>query len=236
MRLQKILAQSGVCSRRQAEVLINDGKVIVNGEVATIGDKATFADNITVSGKVITKHEKLYYMFNKPKWTLTTLRDTRDRPIVMDYFKDIDTYLFPVGRLDFDTTGMLIITNDGEFAQILTNPRHQTIKTYEALVKGVVDPKILKGLEDGIQLTNYHTLPIVASVKATNVEKDYSVLEVNIFEGKKHEVKDIVKYLDLELLKLKRTAIHNLKLDSRLKPGEFRPLTKLEINKLLENK
>ncbi len=194
--------------------------------------KASFDDKITVNGKIIKKETLYYYMFHKPKWTLTTLRDDRNRPTVMDTFKELNTYLFPIGRLDFDTTGLLLITNDGVLSQYLTSPRNKIMKTYEILIRGIAEEKKLEELKDGIQLTNYHTAPIAARVKNINIEKDYSVLEIKIYEGKKHEIKDIIIYLDYELLKLKRVSINGISLDSKLEPGEYRKLTELEIKKL----
>ncbi len=194
--------------------------------------KASFEDNITVDGKVIRKEKLHYYMFHKPRWTLTTVRDDRNRPTVMDQFKELNTYLFPVGRLDFDTTGLLIITNDGELSQYLTNPKHEIMKTYEVLVRGIVSAESLLPLKKGIQLKNYHTRPIIACLKHTNTEKDFSIIEISIYEGKKHEVKDIIIYLDHQLLKLKRISINGISLDADLAPGSYRSLTPKEIKKL----
>ncbi len=194
--------------------------------------KASFDDKITVDGKVIQKAKLSYYMLNKPKWTLTTLKDDRDRPTVMDVFKDLNTYLFPIGRLDFDTTGLLLITNDGVLSQYLTSPKNKIMKTYEVLIRGIVKEEELVTLKDGVQLKNYHTTPIDAKLKNVNIEKDYSIVEITIYEGKQHEIKDIIIHLDHQLLKLKRISINGIVLDPKLERGEYRELTATEIKKL----
>ena len=231
VRLQKHLAECGVASRRKAEELIEMGKVKVNGHVATIGTKVDpKRDKITVRGKtVIANTTKMYIMLHKPRGFVTTANDEKGRKCVTDLVKDAPVRLFPVGRLDMNSEGLLLMTNDGEFANRLTHPSYHVNKTYRVTVKGdVVDEKLIE-LKEGIVLDGEKTLPcdcFVAERKA-----DRTVLIFIIQEGRNRQIRRMCEAVNLEVLRLKRTEIAGVKL-GMLPRGSWRPLNEREMRRL----
>ena len=230
-RIQKIIAQIGIASRRKAEEIIAEGRVTVNGSVAIIGMKADLLkDHIKVDGKLLIRSEpKIYLMFNKPRNVVTSLSDPEGRPAVKDYLKGVRYRVFPVGRLDFDSEGLLLLTNDGDFANNLLHPSKKIPKTYMVKVKGIIgDDKIVK-LRQGVRLVDGRTLP--ARVRFARKSENNSWIEIVITEGKKRQVRRMVEAVGHPALKLRRVGIGGVRL-SGLKIGEFRPLTERELQSL----
>lgn len=231
-RVQKVIAKSGLCSRRKAEDLIRLGKVKVNGEVCSLGTVVSDEDKIEVEGKLISKEDKfVYYVFNKPKNCVTTLKDDRDRPTVMDYFKDVPYRIFPVGRLDFDTTGILLFTNDGEFANKLTHPRYGVSKTYVVCAKGKLNGKQMIMLEKGVEIEGGLAKAKEAKLRKINESKGYSILEITVEEGRNHLIKKMVEAIGSEVYKLNRKSFGGITTEG-LEEGQYRELTKEEIDSL----
>ena len=187
-RLQKIIAASGICSRRKAEQLILDGNVSVNGKVITeLGYKATFSDNILVNGKALKKEEKVVYLFNKPKNVISSTKDEKGRETVLDYI-DEPFRLYPLGRLDYDSTGLLLLTNDGALTQSILHPKFEIEKVYEVTINKILTIDIIKKLEKGVKIDNYKSAPCKIKVKARNENKNTMHLLVTIHEGKNREI------------------------------------------------
>ncbi|NLN04911.1 MAG: rRNA pseudouridine synthase [Clostridiaceae bacterium] len=224
IRLQKYIAMCGVCSRRDAEELIKQGRVYVNGKkVEEMGLKITCEDKVEIDGREINPEKKKYYiMMNKPTGVLSSVSDDRGRKCVVDLIKGVDARLFPVGRLDYDTQGLILITNDGAFMQKLTHPSHEVWKTYEALVKGVPDKDDIKQFEQGLMLEDGMTLPCVLEV--IGYEGKNAVVEVMIREGRNRQVRRMLEKINHPVIRLKRTKIASLELGD-LKPGQWRFLT-----------
>lgn len=231
IRLQKHLSECAVASRRKAEELIALGKVRVNGRVAQIGAKVDpKRDKVTVSGKnVVSVNQKVYIMLHKPRGYVTTLKDELDRKCVSDLVKDVGVKVFPVGRLDRNSEGLLIMTNDGNFANSLTHPSAHVNKTYRVTVKGdTADEKLIK-LREGILLDGRKTLPcdcFVAERKA-----DRTVLIFVIQEGRNRQIRRMCEEVGLEVIRLKRTEIAGVKL-GMLPQGKWRPLNEREMRHL----
>ncbi|HEY4391075.1 MAG TPA: pseudouridine synthase [Paenibacillus sp.] len=232
-RLQKILANAGVASRRKCEELILNGKVMVNDEVVTtLGTKADpNVDVITVNGKTIGAEKKVYIVFNKPKGVITSASDPQGRKIVTDYLKGIKERLYPVGRLDYDTEGLLILTNDGDFAHLLTHPKHHVSKTYLATVKGVPHGTELEKLKQGIMLEDGMTAPAEAEYHDIDPEGKQSTISITIHEGRNRQVRRMFDAISHPVLKLKRISFGDLFLGN-LKRGLYRHLTKEEVEGL----
>ncbi|GIP58154.1 pseudouridine synthase [Paenibacillus sp. FSL W8-0186] len=234
-RLQKILAAAGVASRRKCEELITSGQVQVNGETVTaLGTKADPAvDVITVNGRTIGAEKKIYIMFNKPKGVITSASDPQGRKIVTDYLKGITERLYPVGRLDYDTEGLLLLTNDGDFAHLLTHPKHHVPKTYLATVKGVPHGTELDKLKDGVMLEDGMTAP--AEVEYYDVDPDgkQAVISITIHEGRNRQVRRMFEAIQHPVTKLKRISFGGLYLDN-LKRGLYRHLSKEEVEELFK--
>ena len=231
IRLQKHLSQSGIASRRKAEELIMDGKVRVNGRIATIGTKVDpKRDKVTVSGKnVIAQTQKVYIMLHKPRGFVTTMKDELDRKCVNDLVKDVGVKLFPVGRLDKDSEGLLIMTNDGEFANNLTHPSAHVNKTYRVTVKGEVSDEKLINLQDGILLDGRKTLP--CEVFVAERKPDRTVLIFIIQEGRNRQIRRMCDEVGLQVIRLKRTEIAGVKL-GMLPQGSWRNLNEKEMRHL----
>ncbi|WP_338971732.1 pseudouridine synthase [Spiroplasma endosymbiont of Panorpa germanica] len=230
-RLQKIIANRGYASRRKAEELILAGKVQVNGIVVKeLGTKFPVDAKITISNKeVISSGEKVYYLFYKPRLVLTTMKDPKNRPTVADYFENMSERVYPVGRLDYDVSGLLIMTNDGDFANFVMHPRYEFTKTYQALCKGKVSKFQVKQLTRGVTIDeDYKTKAIASKLIKYDEDKDVSVIEMTIAEGRKHHVKKMLIAADIYLVKLKRTKIEFLGIDN-LNPGTYRPLKPHEV-------
>jgi len=230
-RIQKILAALGVTSRRKAEDLVREGRVTVNGEIAVIGMKADLAkDHIKVNGKLLTRSDpKLYLIFNKPAGVLTSLSDPEKRPTVKDYLKDIKFRVFPVGRLDYDSEGLLLLTNDGDWANSILHPSQKIFKTYVVKVKGVIGQNEIEQLKTGIKLEDGMTAP--AKVKKIRQTENTSWVEISISEGRKRQVRRMLERVGHTVIRLKRTSIAGVSLQD-LKAGELRRLTQEELQKI----
>lgn len=230
-RLQKVIAQSGVASRRKAEELMKQGRVTVDGEVITeMGYQVKQGAKIMVDGKPIIKENKVYYLMNKPKKTLCTLNDEHQRTTVVDLV-EIKERVFPVGRLDYDTTGVLILTNDGEFANEIIHPRYHLSKTYELIINGILKTPEIKELESGIELDGIMTLPAKVWVTNKDFEKNQTSLELTIMEGRNRQVKRMMEHFGYEVRKLNRKSLGFLMVND-LRPGEYRLLKPFEVKQL----
>ena len=231
MRLAKYIADCGIGSRRRAEELIAAGMVTVNGvTVSKIGVNVDpLYDKVSVNGLLIEPAAKVYLLLNKPGGYLSSVGDPHGRPTVVDLVKDVAERVYPVGRLDLDTEGLLIMTNDGEFMNLITHPRYHIPKTYQAWVKGIIDDKDLKALRKGIKLEEGVTAP--ASAVLLRMASDCSLVELVLYEGRKRQVKRMFKAIGHPVLSLKRTALGFLTLEG-LAPGEYRHLLPEEVKKL----
>ncbi|MBE6785076.1 MAG: rRNA pseudouridine synthase [Ruminococcaceae bacterium] len=232
VRLQKFLAESGVASRRKSEELIEQGKVKVNGNVASIGDKINpKRDTVTVSGKKIVKQKShTYIMLHKPRGFITTMSDEMDRKCVAQLIKDVPGRVYPVGRLDRDSEGMLLFTNDGEFANAMTHPTRHVPKTYRVTVRpGITDDQITR-LTTGIMIDERMTAP--CEVRVVTKEEGRVVLEIILHEGRNRQIRKMCEEVGLEVARLKRTAIGSIKL-GMLKQGDYRELNEDEVRKLM---
>ena len=233
-RLQKLIAESGYTSRRKAEELIKEGKVKVNGKIVKeLGTKASFGDEILVEGNLIEYEEKEYFLFYKPRGVLSTTKDDKGRKTVLDYFDDVEKRIYPVGRLDYDTTGILLLTNDGEFANLMMHPKNKIDKLYVAKVKGIVTKEEINTLKKGVKLDNKKIYPTRVKLKKLDKKKLTSIVEITVHDGINHEVKRLMESINHEVIKLKREAYGFLTLDN-LKSGEKRVLSKKEV-KILYN-
>ncbi len=231
VRLQKHLSTCGIASRRKAEELIEAGRVRVNGRVAVLGDKVDpIRDKVTVSGKrVVAVKEKVYIMLNKPRGFVTTLNDERDRKCVAQLVEDVGARVFPVGRLDRNSEGLLIMTNDGEFSNKLTHPSSHVNKTYRVTVAGAVDDEKIVKLSTGVVLDGKATLP--CDVFVAERKSDRTVLIFTIHEGRNRQIRRMCEAVGLEVLRLKRTEIAGVKL-GMLPQGKWRPLNEKEMRHL----
>jgi len=215
----------------RAEILITQGRVKVNGEKITeLGSKFPLNVEILVDNKVVEqKTDKLYYLFYKPRLVISTLYDPKGRKTVKDFFKKVPARVYPVGRLDYDVSGLLIMTNDGEFANFVMHPRYGFRKTYQGLVEGIVTKKDVHQLVSGVIIDDdYKTKALEANLINVDKEKNYSIVEMTIAEGKKHHVKKMFEAANLPLRRLMRTKIENLEIGN-LKPGEYRELKPHEV-------
>lgn len=235
-RLQKIIAMKGYCSRRKAEELIQKGKVKVNGEiVTTMGYKASVNDFIEVEGNPLNDVEdKVYYLLNKPRGVVTTSNDEKGRKTVVDLI-DTKKRIYPVGRLDYDTTGLIILTNDGELTNYLIHPKNNIEKVYIAKIKGIITKEEVKKLCNGVFIDGYKTSKAKAKILKIDKKKNSSVIELIIHEGKNHQVKKMFEAIGHEVLKLKRESIAFLTLDG-VKSGDYRELSVKEVKKLYGEK
>lgn len=229
VRLQKYMAQCGVASRRHSEELIRAGKVMVNGKTVTqMGVLVSDEDEIRVDGVLIKREEKkVYIMLNKPSGYVTTVSDPRGRRTVLDLIDGVDERIYPVGRLDYDTTGLLLLTNDGDFAYESTHPGKMVAKTYLAEVKGRPSDDKLDMLRYGVDIGGFITSP--ADVEVIKNKEKSTILKIIIHEGRNRQVKRMCETIGHEVVKLKRTAIGNLSL-GKLKTGQWRYLTPREVN------
>jgi len=230
-RLQKVIASSGVCSRRKAEELISNGKVKVNGQVVTeLGIKVSEKDRIEVNNEILSKEEKVYFLLYKPRGVITSVSDEHDRKTVVDLIPT-DKRIYPVGRLDYDTTGVLLLTNDGEFANILMHPKNMIEKTYVAKIKGIIKGEEINKLKDGVMIDDKMTEKCSVKLKKYDLTTNTSIVQLTIHEGRNHQVKKMFEAVGFDVVKLKREkeAFFDL---TGLKSGEYRTLTKKEINKV----
>jgi 23S rRNA pseudouridine2605 synthase len=235
-RLQKVIANSGYTSRRKAEELIVAGKVSVNGEIVKeLGVKVSETDAIMVEGKPLSKSEKkVYYLLNKPSGYICSLKDEKGRKVVTELI-DTNIRIYPVGRLDYDTTGLLILTNDGDFANLLSHPSNNVEKTYRATIDGILTVEEIYALKDGIDIDGVKVVPTRVKIKKKNVNKNTQIVELSIVEGRNHIVKRVFEKIGHPVLKLKRERYAFLDVED-LRIGEYRDLTVKEIKKLKELK
>ena len=231
-RIQKVISNLGYASRREAEKLILDGKVKVNGEIVReLGTKVTKKDVITVCGDVLDKNKNYeYYILNKPRGVISSVSDPCGRRTVVDLLAT-DARIYPIGRLDYDTTGVLLLTNDGELANKLMHPSSNIEKTYVVKVDGLVTGKDIKTLRNGVIINGKKTYPAKVKLKSYNKKTDKSIVVLTIHEGKNHQVKNMFKVLGYDVLKLKREKYADLDLVG-LRVGEYRKLTNKEVSVL----
>lgn len=231
-RLQKVIANSGFCSRRKAEEYINQGKVKVNDQIITeLGTKVSKEDRIEINGTLLPlKEEKEYYLLYKPEKTISSVKDEKGRKTVIDLIPSKGR-IYPVGRLDYDTTGVLLLTNDGELTNILTHPKNKIEKLYRAKVTGVVTREEVMKIKKGIEIEGRKTIPTYVKVKKVNQETQTTIIYLGINEGRNHIVKKIMAALGHKVVELKRERVAFLTLEG-LKKGDYRPLTIKEVKKL----
>lgn len=231
MRLNKYIASAGVCSRRKADELIANGNVKVNGaSVREHGVQVEPGDVVSVNGKVIEEPaDKIYVAVNKPLGHITSMDDDKGRATVAELVDDIPERLFPVGRLDYNTTGLLIMTNDGQLTYTLTHPKHEVWKTYVAVVAGVLSDTRIAKLRKGVDIGGFVTSP--AKVKVIKQMPRHAVVEIKIREGKNRQVRKMFAAVGNKVQSLERTAIGDVRL-GRLMSGHYRKLTRQEVEYL----
>ena len=229
IRLQKFISQCGIASRRKAEEMILNGSVKVNGKTAVLGDKVTAEDKVFLKGKriVMPKTKFRYIMLNKPRGFITTMNDDRGRKCVAQLVSNVGERVYPIGRLDKDSEGMLVFTNDGEFANKVMHPR-----IYRVTVRPTIDEEQLIKLETGVEIDGKKTAPAIVHV--IHKEQGRVVLEMILHEGKNREIRKMCEAVGLEVARLKRTQIGGVKM-GMLKQGDWRDLTENEVKKLLSN-
>ncbi len=230
-RLQKILAEMGIASRRKAEEMIIEGRVTINGKVATIGMKADLnRDHIKLNGKLLIRPEpKVYLIVNKPKGVVTSLLDPEGRPTIKDFLKGVKYRVFPVGRLDYDSEGLLLLTNDGNFTHAVLHPSKKIPKTYLVKVREVLEDDEIEKLRKGIRLEDGVTAP--AKVKRIRKTEHNSWLEITLHEGKKRQIRRMLEKVGHPVLKLKRIRINGIELGN-LESGKYRYLMPDEVDKI----
>ena len=231
MRINKYIASCGVASRRKAEEIILDGRVTVNGNLVTelafnIDEEN---DIVEIDGEQIgVEKNNVYIVLNKPEGYITTVKDQFDRPSVLDLVKDIDERVYPIGRLDYETSGLLILTNDGDLTYKLTHPKHEVDKTYVALIKGEPTYEELKNFRDGLEIEDYKTAPAKIRIVDKNEEKNYCKCEIKIHEGRNRQVRKMCRAINHPVLRLRRAAMGKIVLKD-LEVGQYRHLTKEEV-------
>ena len=233
-RLQKAIAASGYTSRRKAEEIILDGRVTVNGKLVTelafnIDEEK---DIVEIDGEQIgVEKNNVYIVLNKPEGYITTVKDQFDRPSVLDLVKDIDERVYPIGRLDYETSGLLLLTNDGDLTYKLTHPKHEVDKTYVARVKGKLTPDEIKMFKSGLKIEDYVTAPAKLKVIRYDEKTNVSLLEIKIHEGKNRQVRKMCKAINHPVLRLKRTAMGKIRI-GECEIGKYRYLTEDEVKYL----
>lgn len=234
MRINKYIASCGIASRRKAEELILENRVKVNGKII---NELSFQinedkDKVEVDGKLIGLEEKLVYiMLNKPEGYVTTVKDQFDRKSVIDLVKDVGARVYPIGRLDYETSGLLLLTNDGDLTYKLTHPKHEVDKTYIATVKGIPTQSEITNFEKGLYIEDYKTAPAKIKIVKTNIEKNYAVCEIKIHEGRNRQVRKMCKEINHPVMNLRRKAMGKIVLKD-VEVGKYRYLTNDEINYL----
>lgn len=235
-RLQKFIANSGYCSRRKAEELISKGQVYVNGEMVTeLGTKVNGNESILVEGVTLGKQtRKEYYLLNKPRGYICSVSDDKGRKVVTDLI-NTNERIYPVGRLDYDTTGVLLLTNDGEFANILMHPSNEVEKTYLAIIEGIMTTEEIYKLKDGVVVDGVKVVPKRVKIKKKDLEKNKSKVEVTIVEGRNHIVKKMFEEVGHPVNKLTRERLAFLDVKG-LQSGEYRYLSNDEVQQLMKLK
>ncbi len=227
-RLQKVIAHAGIASRRKAEEMIQAGRVKVDSKVILeLGYQVGPKQEIRVDDVILEREENVYFLLNKPRGVVTTTQDDKNRKTVVDFI-DTDKRIYPVGRLDYDTTGAILLTNDGELANYLMHPSHHIEKVYVAKVKGIVKGDTINLLKRGVLIDGVKTAKARVKLRRVDLVKETSMVELTIHEGRNHQVKNMFQAVGFDVLKLKRIRIGFLDLTG-LKSGEYRPLTKKEV-------
>lgn len=234
MRINKYIASCGVASRRKAEELIISGRVTINGELIT--ELSTTVDEtkdiVEVDGVPINQEEKkVYILLNKPEGYITTVKDQFDRPSVLDILKDVEERVYPVGRLDYETSGLLILTNDGDLTYKLTHPKHEVEKTYLAMVNGIISPEEKRRFENGLRIEDYTTAKAKLKIVKSDEEKNYSVCKITIHEGRNRQVRKMCKAIGHPVRNLRRIQMGRINIRG-LEVGEYRNLTEDEVKYL----
>ncbi|MGG0716644.1 23S rRNA pseudouridine(2605) synthase RluB [Robertmurraya massiliosenegalensis] len=231
-RLQKVIAHAGFASRRKAEQLIIDGQVKVNGKVVKeLGIKVSSTDKVEVNGIPVEGEEPVYFLFYKPRGVISSVKDDKGRKVVTDFLPEIKQRVYPVGRLDYDTTGLLLLTNDGEFANLLMHPKNEIEKVYVAKIKGIPSREKVRGLEKGVQLEDGKTAPAKAKVISIDKKKQTSIIELTIHEGRNRQVRRMFEAIGHPVMKLKRERYGFLTLQG-LSVGDMRELSPHEVKQL----
>lgn len=237
-RIQKIIANYGYCSRRKAEELIKKKKVKVNGKIIDVGYLVSSKDKIEVDGNLLVKEKKFeYYLLNKPRSVVSTTNDEHNRKTVVDII-NTKTRIYPVGRLDYDTTGVILLTNDGKLANLLMHPSSNIDKTYVAKVRGIVTGYDIKKLRNGVYIDNIKTSKAKVKLRKIDKKKETSIVELTIHEGRNHQVKKMFESLGYKVDKLTRIRYAFFTTDG-LKVGEYRRLNPKEVSvlyNLIKNK
>ncbi len=230
-RLQKYIAEAGYTSRRKAEELIKEGKVEVDGKIVKeLGTKVSGKERIIVEGNLLKKEEKEYYLLNKPREVITSVSDDKNRKTVVDLI-ETDKRIYPVGRLDYDTTGVLLLTNDGEFANILMHPNNKIDKVYIAKIRGIIKGDAINKLKNGVIIDGKKTEKCRVKLRKTDLKNNTSMVEVTIHEGRNHQVKKMFDAVGFEVLKLKRERFGIFTLQG-LTSGDYRRLSPKEVAKI----
>ena len=231
-RLQKVIAQAGIASRREAEKMILAGRVRVDGQVVTkLGTKVSSIEQVVVDNQPIERESHHTYLFYKPRGVISAVKDNKGRKTVADYFTDLPYRLYPVGRLDYDTSGLLLMTNDGELANLLMHPRNEVDKVYLAKIKGILQPDEIKALKKGVQIGRYKTKPAQVKVLKTNPRAQTQIVQLTIHEGHYHQVKEMFKAVNHLVDKLSRERYSFLDLQG-LTSGQYRELNRKEVDRL----
>ncbi|MFV4951315.1 pseudouridine synthase [Lactobacillus delbrueckii] len=231
-RLQKVIAQAGIASRREAEKMILAGRVRIDGQVVTkLGTKVSSIEQVVVDNQPIERESHHTYLFYKPRGVISAVKDNKGRKTVADYFTDLPYRLYPVGRLDYDTSGLLLMTNDGELANLLMHPRNEVDKVYVAKIKGILQPDEIKALKKGVQIGRYKTKPAQVKVLKTNPRAQTQIVQLTIHEGHYHQVKEMFKAVNHLVDKLSRERYSFLDLQG-LTSGQYRELNRKEVDRL----
>ncbi|WP_156289271.1 pseudouridine synthase [Oceanobacillus salinisoli] len=232
-RLQKVIAKSGVTSRRKAEKLILDGKVKVNGEVVTtLGTKVSDNDKVEVNGVPLEKELPVHYLLYKPRGVISSVKDEKGRTVVTDLLgEEVEERVFPIGRLDYDTSGIILLTNDGDFANLLMHPKHKIDKVYVAKVKGIPAKFDLSQLKKGVRSDHDVLRAVHSRILSADKKANTAIIELTLHEGKNRHVRRMMEELGYPVSKLKRERYGLLTLDG-LKPGEYRALTPKEVKQM----
>lgn len=236
VRLQKFLAECGVASRRKCEEYITEGKVKVNGTVVTeLGTKVNpESDVVEFNGEKVGEEKKVYILLNKPVGYVTTVSDEKERPTVMELLSDVKEKVVPVGRLDMYTSGLLLLSNDGEFIYKVTHPKHETTKTYIVKTRGVPSEAALEKLRIGVEIEDYTTSPAEVNLLLVDNKNDIARIWIRIHEGRNRQVRKMCEAIDLSVIALKREGVGNLTCEG-VERGKWRNLTEEEVKEIMNN-
>lgn len=231
-RLQKVIAEAGIASRRKAEKMIEEGRVKVDGLTVTkLGTKVETVSNITVDDTPIERESLHTYLFYKPRGVVSTANDDKGRKAVVDYFDDLPYRLYPIGRLDYDTSGLLLMTNDGELANLLMHPSNNVAKVYVAKISGILKPEEITLLKKGVKIDRHRCAPAKVKIIRTDHKKNSQIVQLTIHEGQYHQVKRMFKAVNHVVKKLTREKYAFLTLDSLIS-GKYRELSRAEVDRL----